>query len=60
MYKEVKHMFDKKVWEKVPQSEMMKYYNTLRRSGINVKKKQLMLICWPFKRERHADGSLAK
>eukprot|EP00957_Ditylum_brightwellii_P137950 10517403-Ditylum_brightwellii.AAC.1 len=38
---------------------MITYYNTLRRAGINVKKKQLMLI-WSFKRKRHADGSLAK
>eukprot|EP00957_Ditylum_brightwellii_P007745 586003-Ditylum_brightwellii.AAC.1 len=59
MYKEVKHMFDKKVWEKVPRAEMMAYYNTIRRAGINVKKKQLMLI-WFFKRECHADESLAK
>eukprot|EP00957_Ditylum_brightwellii_P076634 5825332-Ditylum_brightwellii.AAC.1 len=54
-----KHMFDKKVWENVPCSEMMAYYNTRRSAGINVKKKQLMLIC-PFKRKKRADGSLAK
>eukprot|EP00957_Ditylum_brightwellii_P190912 14537299-Ditylum_brightwellii.AAC.1 len=59
VYKEVKHMFDKKVWEKVPQSEMMAYYNTLRRASINVQKKQLMLIL-SFKRKRHAAGSLVK
>eukprot|EP00957_Ditylum_brightwellii_P087644 6673569-Ditylum_brightwellii.AAC.1 len=58
-YKDVKHIFDKKVWEKAPQSEMMAYYNTLRITGINVKKKQLVLN-WSSKWKRHAHGSLAK
>eukprot|EP00957_Ditylum_brightwellii_P169193 12878384-Ditylum_brightwellii.AAC.1 len=38
---------------------MMVYYNVLRRTSINVKKKQLMLI-WSFKRKHHDGGSLAK
>eukprot|EP00957_Ditylum_brightwellii_P171525 13058082-Ditylum_brightwellii.AAC.1 len=59
MYKEVKHMFDNKVWEKVPQKEMIDYYKSLKRQGIDVKRKQLMLI-WSFKQKRHADGSLNK
>eukprot|EP00957_Ditylum_brightwellii_P039868 3018413-Ditylum_brightwellii.AAC.1 len=37
----------------------MAYYDTLKRSGINTKKKQLRLT-WSFKRKRYEDGSLAK
>eukprot|EP00957_Ditylum_brightwellii_P178370 13585549-Ditylum_brightwellii.AAC.1 len=59
MYKEVKHMFHNEVWEKVPGSEMHACYKKLRRLGVNVKREQLMMI-WPFKRKRHADGSLSK
>eukprot|EP00957_Ditylum_brightwellii_P106236 8104901-Ditylum_brightwellii.AAC.1 len=59
MEKEVQHMFGHEVWEKVPRSEMLEYYTTLRRMGIDVKRKQLMLI-WSFKRKRHADGTLSK
>eukprot|EP00957_Ditylum_brightwellii_P056609 4291001-Ditylum_brightwellii.AAC.1 len=59
MHKEVKHMFDNEVWEKVPRKEMTDYYKSLKRQGIDVKRKQLMLI-WSFKRKRHADGSLSK
>eukprot|EP00957_Ditylum_brightwellii_P118172 9013226-Ditylum_brightwellii.AAC.1 len=44
MYREVKHMFDNDAWEKVPRSEMHAYYKNLRRQGVNVKRKQLMLI----------------
>eukprot|EP00957_Ditylum_brightwellii_P047780 3629960-Ditylum_brightwellii.AAC.1 len=59
MIKKVQHMVDHKVWEKVPRSEMLEYYATLRRMGIDVKRKQLMLI-WSFKKRRHADGTLSK
>eukprot|EP00957_Ditylum_brightwellii_P151321 11522615-Ditylum_brightwellii.AAC.1 len=59
MHKEVKHMFDNQVWEKVPRTEMLEYYRSLQRQGVNVKRKQLMLI-WSFRRKRHADGSLSK
>eukprot|EP00957_Ditylum_brightwellii_P075143 5710324-Ditylum_brightwellii.AAC.1 len=37
MYKEVKHMFNNEVWEKVPRGEMQAYYKKLRRLGVNVK-----------------------
>eukprot|EP00957_Ditylum_brightwellii_P201501 15325959-Ditylum_brightwellii.AAC.1 len=59
MHKELKHMFDNDVWEKVPRSEIHAHYKNLRRKGVNVKRKQMMLI-WSFKRKRHADGSLSK
>eukprot|EP00957_Ditylum_brightwellii_P195434 14890402-Ditylum_brightwellii.AAC.1 len=55
MHTEVKHMFDNQVWEKVPRQEMLEYYAKLKKLGINVKRKQLMVI-WSFKRKRHADG----
>eukprot|EP00957_Ditylum_brightwellii_P137257 10464318-Ditylum_brightwellii.AAC.1 len=44
MDKEVKHMFDNEVWEKVPRSEMHAYYKKLRRMRVNVKQEQLILI----------------
>eukprot|EP00957_Ditylum_brightwellii_P065801 4991241-Ditylum_brightwellii.AAC.1 len=44
MHDEVKHMFDNNVWEKVARYEMIVYYRDLERQGINVKRKQLMLI----------------
>eukprot|EP00957_Ditylum_brightwellii_P156686 11925859-Ditylum_brightwellii.AAC.1 len=59
MVKEVQHMFDHEVWEKVPRSEMLEYYYTLRKMGIDVKRKKLILI-WSLKRKRHADGTLSK
>eukprot|EP00957_Ditylum_brightwellii_P033776 2559597-Ditylum_brightwellii.AAC.1 len=59
MHKEVKHMFDYQVWEKVPRTEMLEYYRNLQKQGVDVKRKQLMRI-WSFKRKRHADGSLSK
>eukprot|EP00957_Ditylum_brightwellii_P186892 14232091-Ditylum_brightwellii.AAC.1 len=59
MYTEVKHMLDNQVWEKVPRQEMLDYHAMLKKLGISVKRKQLMLI-WSFKRKRHAGGSLAK
>eukprot|EP00957_Ditylum_brightwellii_P051745 3924237-Ditylum_brightwellii.AAC.1 len=52
-------MFDNQVWEKVPRQEMLHYYAKLKKLGIDVKIKQVMLI-WSFKRKRHGDGSLAK
>eukprot|EP00957_Ditylum_brightwellii_P136953 10444293-Ditylum_brightwellii.AAC.2 len=59
MHTEVKHMFDNEVWERVPRQEMLDYYTKLKKLGLNVKRKQLMLI-WSFKRKIHTDGSLAK
>eukprot|EP00957_Ditylum_brightwellii_P112109 8547779-Ditylum_brightwellii.AAC.1 len=59
MHTEVKHMVDNQVWEKFPRQEMLDYYAKSKKLGINVKRKQLMLI-WSFKRKSHADGSLAK
>eukprot|EP00957_Ditylum_brightwellii_P038654 2922078-Ditylum_brightwellii.AAC.1 len=59
MHKEVKHTLDYQVWEKVPMKEMLEYYRNLQRQGVDVKRKQLMLIR-SFKRKRHADGSLSK
>eukprot|EP00957_Ditylum_brightwellii_P127480 9721518-Ditylum_brightwellii.AAC.1 len=50
-------MFDNQVWEKVSRQEMLDYYARLKKLKINVKRKQLMLIC-SLKRKRHADGSL--
>eukprot|EP00957_Ditylum_brightwellii_P130143 9927187-Ditylum_brightwellii.AAC.1 len=38
---------------------MLECYRNLQRKGVDVKRKQLMLI-WSFKRKRHADGSLSK
>eukprot|EP00957_Ditylum_brightwellii_P136188 10386195-Ditylum_brightwellii.AAC.1 len=35
MHKEVKHMFDNEVWEKVPRREMHAYYKKLKRLGVN-------------------------
>eukprot|EP00957_Ditylum_brightwellii_P192514 14658146-Ditylum_brightwellii.AAC.1 len=54
MHTAVKHMFDNEVWEKVPRQKMLDYYAKLKKLGVNVLRKQLMLI-WPFKRKRHAD-----
>eukprot|EP00957_Ditylum_brightwellii_P118262 9019852-Ditylum_brightwellii.AAC.1 len=54
MYKEVKHIFDNDVWEKVPRNEMHAYYKDLRRQCIKVERQQLMLI-WSIKRKRHTD-----
>eukprot|EP00957_Ditylum_brightwellii_P070994 5395653-Ditylum_brightwellii.AAC.1 len=51
---EVKHMFDNKVWKKVTRKEMENYYKQLRKQGINIKRKQLMLI-WSFKKKCPAD-----
>eukprot|EP00957_Ditylum_brightwellii_P002545 195488-Ditylum_brightwellii.AAC.1 len=59
MFKEAKHMFDNKVWEKVPRKEMEEHYKQQRKQGTNIKRKQLMLI-WLFKRKCHADESLSK
>eukprot|EP00957_Ditylum_brightwellii_P010268 776342-Ditylum_brightwellii.AAC.1 len=59
MHTELKHMFDDQVQEKIPRQEMLEHYAKLKKLGIDVKRKQLMLI-WSFKRKRHADGSLAK
>eukprot|EP00957_Ditylum_brightwellii_P076910 5846049-Ditylum_brightwellii.AAC.2 len=59
MHTEVTHTFDNHVWGKVPRQEMLEYYARLKKLGINVKRKQLILI-WSFKRKMHADGSLAK
>eukprot|EP00957_Ditylum_brightwellii_P056301 4267758-Ditylum_brightwellii.AAC.1 len=59
MHKDVKHMFDHQVWEKIPRTEILEYYRNLQRQGVSVKREQLMLI-WSFKRKRHADGSLFK
>eukprot|EP00957_Ditylum_brightwellii_P050128 3800353-Ditylum_brightwellii.AAC.1 len=50
MHTEVKHMFDNQVWEKVPRQEMIDYYAKLKKLGIDVKRKQFMLI-WSFKRK---------
>eukprot|EP00957_Ditylum_brightwellii_P106617 8134314-Ditylum_brightwellii.AAC.1 len=44
MHKEVKHMFDYQVRERVPRTEMLEYYRNLQRQGVDVKRKQLMLI----------------
>eukprot|EP00957_Ditylum_brightwellii_P211304 15366023-Ditylum_brightwellii.AAC.3 len=57
-YKEVKHMFDNKVWEKVARDEMIAYYRDLKKQGIIVKRKQLILI-WMLKSKSHTDGSLS-
>eukprot|EP00957_Ditylum_brightwellii_P129845 9903992-Ditylum_brightwellii.AAC.1 len=59
MYKDVKYMFDNEVLKKVPRKEMEEYYKKLRKQGIDIKRKQLMLIC-SVKRKQHADGSLSK
>ena len=59
MFKEVQAMFDNKIWENIPRSEMKAYYSNLRVRGADVKREQLMLI-WSFNRKRHADGSLNK
>eukprot|EP00957_Ditylum_brightwellii_P105410 8036165-Ditylum_brightwellii.AAC.1 len=59
MHTEVKRMFDNQVWGKVPRQKMLDYYTRLKKLGINVKRKQLMLI-WSFNRKRHGDGLLAK
>eukprot|EP00957_Ditylum_brightwellii_P162696 12389159-Ditylum_brightwellii.AAC.1 len=55
MIKEVKHMFDNKVWEKVPRKAKEDYYKQLKKQGINIKRKQLMSM-WSFKRKCHTDG----
>eukprot|EP00957_Ditylum_brightwellii_P101883 7765480-Ditylum_brightwellii.AAC.1 len=52
-------MFNNHVWEKVPREEMIRCYSNLRKMGVDVKRKQFMLV-WSFKRKRHADGSLSK
>lgn len=38
MFKEVQAMFDNKIWENIPRSEIKAYYNKLRSQGINVKR----------------------
>ena len=58
MHTEVNHMFNNEVWERVPRKEMLDHYTKLRKQGVNVKMKQLMLI-WSFKRKHHADGLLS-
>eukprot|EP00957_Ditylum_brightwellii_P032362 2451316-Ditylum_brightwellii.AAC.2 len=45
MYKEVKHMFDNDVREKVPRSEMHAHYKELRRQGIKVERQNLCSFC---------------
>eukprot|EP00957_Ditylum_brightwellii_P014439 1087549-Ditylum_brightwellii.AAC.1 len=59
IYKEVKHVFDNQVWEKLPRTKMLEYYRNLQMQGIDMKRKQLVLI-WSFKRKRYTDGSLSK
>ena len=44
MFKEVQAMFDNKIWENVPRSEMKAHYNKLLAQGVDVKRKQIMLI----------------
>eukprot|EP00957_Ditylum_brightwellii_P081852 6226522-Ditylum_brightwellii.AAC.2 len=38
---------------------MEDYYKQLRKQGISIKRKQLMLV-WSLKRKGHTDGSLSK
>eukprot|EP00957_Ditylum_brightwellii_P041007 3104913-Ditylum_brightwellii.AAC.1 len=38
---------------------MLEFYRNLQRQGVDVKRKQLILI-WSSKRKRHAHGSLSK
>eukprot|EP00957_Ditylum_brightwellii_P149587 11390902-Ditylum_brightwellii.AAC.1 len=52
-------MFDYQVQEKVPRTEMLEYYRNLQSQGVDVKRKQLMLI-WLFMRKSHTDGSFSK
>eukprot|EP00957_Ditylum_brightwellii_P209760 15363122-Ditylum_brightwellii.AAC.2 len=59
IHTEVKHMFDNQIWEKAPRQEILDYYEKMKKLRINIKRKQLMLIC-SFRRKRHADESLAK
>ena len=59
MFKEVKAMFDNKIWEKVLRESMYQYYNNLRKSGQDIKRQQIIMI-WSFKRKRHPDGRLNK
>ena len=56
---EVQAMFDNDTWHKVLKQEMCDYYKSLKKKGVEYKRKQLMLI-WSFKIKRHADGSLNK